>query len=125
MVSAKKSLDSKVQTRVVDRERGAWKKYYLEKLKEREDECRRSLCRTKARLEVGKEACLVELTHRQSAVMDDVRTKIWQTSSEATQAFAHLAEDTTGCVSSTPTFNVRAELNNVVRKNLPANGGGR
>ena len=84
MVSARKLLDSKVQAKGVGRERGAWKKYYLEKLKEQEDECRRSLSRTKARLERENEACLVELAHKQSAVMGDVRAEIRQTSSEAT-----------------------------------------
>ena len=51
MVSARNPLDSKVQAEGVDRERGAWKKYYQKKLKEKEDECRRSLRRTKTRLE--------------------------------------------------------------------------
>ena len=61
MVSARKLLDSNVQAKGVDRERGAWKNYYLEKLKEQDDECKRSLGRTKARLERENEACLVEL----------------------------------------------------------------
>ena len=34
MVSARKLLDSNVQAKRVDREREAWNKYYLEKLKE-------------------------------------------------------------------------------------------
>ena len=38
MVSARTLLDSNVQAKRVDRERGAWKKYHLEKLKEQEDE---------------------------------------------------------------------------------------
>ena len=50
--------------------------------------------------------------------------KIRQTSSEATEAIAHLAEDAIGSITSTVTFfNVRAELHNIVRENLPANGG--
>ena len=57
--------------------------------------------------------------------MDDVREEIRQTSSEATEAIAHLAEDTIGSRTSTVTRNVRAELQNIVRENLPANGGGR
>ena len=56
--------------------------------------------------------------------MDDVRAEIRQTSSEATEAIAHLAEDTIGSITSTVTRNVRAELQNIVRENLPANGGG-
>ena len=56
--------------------------------------------------------------------MDDVRAEIRQTSSEATGAIAHLAEDTIGFITSTVTCNVRAELHNLVRENLPANGGG-
>ena len=94
IVSARKLLDSNVQAEGVDREREAWKKYYLEKLKEQEDECEHSLSRTKPRLERENEARLVQLTHKQSAVMDDVRAEIRQTSSEATEAIAHLAEDT-------------------------------
>ena len=35
MVSARKFLDSNVQAKEFDRERGAWKKYYLEKLRSR------------------------------------------------------------------------------------------
>ena len=57
--------------------------------------------------------------------MDDVRAEIIKTSSEATEAIAHLAEDTIGSITSTVTRNVRAELQNIVRENLPANGGGR
>ena len=56
MVSARKRLDSNVQAKGFDRERGAWKKYNLEKLKEHEDEGRRSLSRTKARLKRENEA---------------------------------------------------------------------
>ena len=125
MVSARNLLDSNVQAKGVDRERGAWKKNYLEKLKEQEDECGRSLVRTKARLERENEACLVELTHKQSAAMDDVKAEIRQTSSGATEAIVHLAEDTIGYIMSIVTFNVRTELHNIVRENLPANGGGR
>ena len=84
MVSASKRLDSNVQAKEVDRERGAWKNYYLEKLEEQEDECRRSLSRAKSRLERENEACLAELTPKQSAAVDDVRAEIRQTSSEAT-----------------------------------------
>ena len=61
MVSARQLLDRNVQAKGVDRERGAWKKYYLEK---QEDECKRRLGHTKARLERENEACLVELTHK-------------------------------------------------------------
>ena len=122
---ARKRLDSNVQAKGVDHERGAWKKYYLGKLKEQEDECGRSLIRTRARLEREKEACLVELTHKQSAVIDDVREEVRQTSLAATEAIAHLAEDTIGSIASTVTCNVRAELHNIVRQNLQANGGGR
>ena len=100
MVSARRLLNSNVQAKEVDRERGAWKKYYLKKLKEQEDECRRSLSRTKARLEREDETYLVELTHKQLEVVDDVRAEIRQTSSEATEAIAHLAEDTIGSVTS-------------------------
>ena len=57
--------------------------------------------------------------------MDDVRAEIRQTSSEATEATAHLAEDTIGSITSTVTRIVRAELQSIVRENLPANGGGR
>ena len=127
MVSARKLLDSNVQAKEVDRERGAWKKYYLEKLMEQEDECERSLSCTKAGLERENEACLVEHTHKQSA-KDYVRAEIVQTSSEAAEAIAHLAEDTIGSIKSTVTRNdiyVRSELYNIVRENLPANGGGR
>ena len=67
----------------------------------------------------------MELTHKQSAAMDDVRAEKRQTSSEATEAIAHLAEDTIGSITYTVTCNVRAELHNIVRENLPANGGGR
>ena len=59
MISARKRLDGNVQAMEVDGERGAWKKYYLEKLKEQEDEFKRSLGRTKARLEREDEPCLV------------------------------------------------------------------
>ena len=83
---------------------------------EQEDECEHSLGRTKPRLERENEACLVELTHKQSAVMDDVRAEIRQTSSEATEAIAHLAEDTIGSIAFTVTRNVRAELQNIVRE---------
>ena len=114
-----------MQAKVVDRERGAWKKYYLEKLKKQEEECKRGLGRTKTRLERENEAYLVELTHKQSAVMDAVRAEIRQTSSEATEAIAHLAEGTIGSITSTVTRNVRAELLSIVTGNLPANGGGR
>ena len=124
MVSARKLLDGKVQAKGVDRERGAWKQYYLEKLEEQENECTRSLSRTKARLERENKATLVKLTHKQSAVMDDVRAEIRQTSSEATEAIVHLAEDTIGSITSTVTYNVRAKLHNSVRENLPANAGG-
>ena len=37
MVSARKCLDSNMQAKGVDPERGAWKKYYLEELKVQED----------------------------------------------------------------------------------------
>ena len=48
MVSARKRLDSNMQAKRVDRERGAWNKYYLEKLKEQAVECGRRLSRSKA-----------------------------------------------------------------------------
>ena len=69
------------------------------------------------------EACIAELIHKQSAVMDD-RAEIRQTSSKATEAIAHLAQDTVGFIAFTVTCNVRAELHNIVRENLPALGGG-
>ena len=56
--------------------------------------------------------------------MDDVRAEMRQTSSEATEAIAHLAEDTIGSITFTVTRNVGAELQNIVGENLPANGGG-
>ena len=64
MVSARTLFDSNVQAEKVDHEREAWKKYYLEKLKEQEDECGRSLSRRKARLERENEACPVEISHK-------------------------------------------------------------
>ena len=100
MVSTRKLLDSNVQAKGVDRKRGARKTYYLETLKEQEDECRRSISRTNARLERENEACLLELAHKQSAVMDDARAEMRQTSSEAMEAIAHLAEDTVGSITS-------------------------
>ena len=126
MVSAQKPLDSKVQAKGVNHERGARKKCYPDKLKEQEDQCRRGLSCAKARLEREIEARLLimELTHKQSVVTDDVKAEIRQTSSEATEAMAHLAEDTIGSITYTGTCNVRAELHNIVRENLPANGGG-
>ena len=66
----------------------------------------------------------MELTHKQSAAMDDVRAEKRQTSSEATEAIAHLAEDTIGSITSTVACDVRAELHSIVRENLPANGAG-
>ena len=48
----------------------------------------------------------------------DYRAEIRQTSPEATEAIAHLAEDTT------VTCNARAKLHNIVRENIPAHGGG-
>ena len=102
IVSAR-TLDSNVQAEGVDYERGAWKKYYLDKLKKQEDECRHSLSRTKARLERENKECLAELTHKQSTVMDSVRAEIRQTSSEATEVIAHLAEDTIISITSTVT----------------------
>ena len=86
MVSARKRFDSNVQAKGVDREREAWKKLYLEKLKELDEKCQRSIDRTKARLERENEACLEELTHKQSAEIDYVRAEKRQTSSEATEA---------------------------------------
>ena len=77
--------------------------YCLGKLKEHEDECRRSLSHTKARLERENQACTVGLTHEQSEVMDDIRAEIRQTSSAATEAITHLAEDTIGSIMSTVT----------------------
>ena len=50
-VTSRNLLDGIVQAKGVDRERGAWQKYFLCKLKEQEDECGRSLSRTQARLE--------------------------------------------------------------------------
>ena len=64
MVSARKRPDSNMQAKGVDRKRGAWEKYYLEKLKEQEVECGRRLSRTKARLERENEACLSELIQK-------------------------------------------------------------
>ena len=79
MVSARSLLDSNVQAKRFDQERGAWKKYFLEKLKEQEDECGRRLSRTKATLERENDARLVECTYNQSAVIADVFAEIWQT----------------------------------------------
>lgn len=68
----------------VDSEIEVWKKYYLEKLQEQEDEYRHRLSsRTQARLERENEECPVENTHKQSVVIDDVRAETRQTSSEA------------------------------------------
>ena len=103
---------------------GIWKNYYLEKLKGQEDECGLSLSRTKPRLERENEACLVKITHKQSAVMDYVGAEIKQTSSEGTEVIAHLAKDTIGSIPSTVTCNVRVELRSIGRENLPANRGG-
>ena len=57
--------------------------------------------------------------------MGDVRAEIWQTSSKATEVTANLAEDTIGSITSTVTCDVRDELRNFIKENLPANGGGR
>ena len=125
IVSPRKLIDSNVQVKGVDGERGAWERYHLEKLKKRENECGRRLSRTKARLERENESYLGEFAHKLSAVMDDVRAEIRQTSSKAPEAIAHLAEDTIGSITSTVTCNGRPELPYIVRENLPANEGRR
>ena len=49
----------------------------------------------------------MELTHKQSVVMDDVRAEIRQISLDVTEANAHLAQDTIGAMVSIVTCNVR------------------
>ena len=51
------------------------------------------------------------------------REKMRQTSSEATEAIARLAESTIGPITPTVSLNVRTELHNVIRENVQANGG--
>ena len=55
-------------------------------------------------------------TYTQSEMIDDVRSEMRQTSSEATEAIAHLAEDTICSITSTVSRNVRAELHNFIRE---------
>ena len=100
-----------------DRERGAWKKYYLETLKEREDQCKYSLSRMKDRFERGREECMADLKRTQSDAVKEYQA-------EMRHAIAYLAKDTIGSITSTVSRNVRADLETFINDKLATREGG-
>ena len=106
--SASNILDRNVHDAGMDKERGAWKKYYIEKLKKREDQREYRLSRMKDRVARGREECKADLKHKQSEA-------IKQCQAEMRHAVAHLAEDTIGSITSTVSRNVKADLDTALR----------
>ena len=106
--SANKILDRNVHDAGIDKERGAWREYYLEKLKEREDRCESSLSRMKDGVACGSEEWKADLKHEQSAAVK-------QCGAEMRHAIAHLAEGTIGSITSTVSRNVKADLDTASR----------
>ena len=56
----------------IDKERGAWKNYYLERFKEREDQCEYSLSRMKDRVARDSGECKADLKRKQSDAVNQL-----------------------------------------------------
>ena len=115
--SVSKVLYRIVHNTGIDKERGAWKKYYLERLREREDQCEYSLSRMKDRVARDSGECKADLKRKQSDAVN-------QCQAEMRHAIAHLEEGTIGSITSTVSCNVRADLETFIKDQLAAREGG-
>ena len=109
--SVSKILNRNVHDAGIDKERGAWKKYYLDKLKEREDNGECSFSRMKDRVARDSEECKADLKHTQSDAVEKCQA-------EMGHAIAHLAEDTLVNITSTVSRNARANLETFINDEL-------
>ena len=97
----------------IDKERGAWKNYYLERFKEREDQCEYSLSRMIDWGARENEECKADLKRKHSDALK-------QCQAEMRHAIPYLAGDTIGSITSTVSRSVRANLRTIMKDQLAA-----